>query len=238
MTSVNPKPANRIILLGAPGAGKGTVAKALVDLFGLSHLSTGDMLRAAVAAGTSLGVQAKSFMDAGALVPDELMVGLIADRVQQPDCKSKNGVVRFLLDGFPRTLPQADALDAGHLGPDLVVYLQVDDTVIVERLCGRRTCPSCGSPYHIQFAKPKVDGICDRCGTALVHRSDDQEAAIRKRLEAFHRQTGPLVGRYAACLVTIDGARAPADVLREVVSTLRSRDAIAAEVGTVPSLAS
>ena len=238
MSSVIPKPANRIILLGAPGAGKGTVAKALVDLFGLSHLSTGDMLRAAVVAGTPLGVQAKSFMDAGALVPDELMVGLIADRVQQPDCKAPNGVVRFLLDGFPRTLPQADALDNGNLGPDLVVYLTVDDSVLVERLCGRRTCPSCGSPFHIHFAPPKADGICDRCGAALVHRSDDQEGAIRKRLEAFHRQTGPLVGRYAACLVTIDGAQKPADVLAQVVSTLRSRGAIAAEATQAASAAS
>ncbi len=227
LSSVQPKPANRIILLGAPGAGKGTVAKALVDLFGLSHLSTGDMLRAAVAAGTPLGVQAKGFMDAGALVPDELMVGLIADRVQQPDCKGSTGLVRFLLDGFPRTLPQADALDQSQLGPDLVVYLEVDDSVIVDRLCGRRTCPGCGSPFHIHFAAPKVAGICDRCGTALVHRSDDQEDAIRKRLEAFHRQTGPLVGRYASCLVKIDGALAPADVLTQVVSTLRSRGAIA-----------
>jgi adenylate kinase len=229
LSPVNPKPANRIILLGAPGAGKGTVAKALVDLFGLSHLSTGDMLRAAVSAGSPLGVQAKSFMDAGALVPDALMVGLIADRVQQPDCKSTEGVVRFLLDGFPRTIPQADALDASNLGPDLVVYLKVDDSIIVERLCGRRTCPACGSPYHIQFARPKVDGICDRCGTALVHRSDDQEDAIRKRLEAFHRQTGPLVARYAACLVTIDGAQAPSDVLQHVVTTLRARGAIAGD---------
>ena len=233
MSPVNPKPANRIILLGAPGAGKGTVAKALVDLFGLSHLSTGDMLRAAVVAGSPLGVQAKGFMDAGALVPDELMVGLIADRVQQPDCKNAEGLVRFLLDGFPRTIPQADALDASQLGPDLVVYLSVDDSVIVERLCGRRTCPSCGSPFHIQFARPKVDGICDRCGTALVHRSDDQETAIRKRLEAFHRQTGPLVERYAACLVTIDGALAPRDVLQQVVSTLRQRGAIPADAGAI-----
>ena len=227
MSPAKPQPANRIILLGAPGAGKGTVAKALVDLFGLSHLSTGDMLRAAVAAGSPLGVQAKGFMDAGALVPDELMVGLIADRVQEPDCKGASGVVRFLLDGFPRTLPQADALDAGQLGPDLVVYLAVDDAVLIDRLCGRRTCPGCGSPFHIHFAPPKVDGICDRCGTALVHRSDDQEGAIRKRLEAFHRQTGPLVGRYAACLVTIDGAQAPGQVLAQVVSTLRARGAIA-----------
>ena len=185
------------------------------------------MLRAAVVAGSPLGVQAKSFMDAGALVPDELMVGLIADRVQQPDCKGPTGIVRFLLDGFPRTLPQADALDAGQLGPDLVVYLEVDDSVLVDRLCGRRTCPGCGSPFHIHFAPPKVDGICDRCGTALVHRSDDQEDAIRKRLEAFHRQTGPLVGRYESCLVTIDGAQAPSQVLAQVVSTLRSRGAIA-----------
>ena len=238
MSAVKPQPANRIILLGAPGAGKGTVAKALVDLFGQSHLSTGDMLRAAVVAGSPLGVQAKGYMDAGALVPDELMVGLIADRVQQPDCKGADGVVRFLLDGFPRTLPQADALDAGQLGPDLVVYLEVDDSVIVDRLCGRRTCPGCGSPFHIHFAPPKVDGICDRCGTALVHRSDDQEAAIRKRLEAFHRQTGPLVGRYASCLVTIDGAQAPPQVLAQVITLLRARGAIADDASQTAAAAS
>lgn len=214
------------------------MAKALVDLFGLSHLSTGDMLRAAVSAGTPLGVQAKSFMDAGALVPDELMVGLIADRVQQPDCKGPTGLVRFLLDGFPRTLPQADALDASHLGPDMVVYLEVDDSVLVDRLCGRRTCPSCGSPYHIHFAPPKVSGVCDRCGTALVHRSDDQEDAIRKRLEAFHRQTGPLVGRYAQCLVQIDGGQSPAGVLAQVVSALRLRGAIADNVSGAAGAAS
>lgn len=234
--------ANRIILLGAPGAGKGTVAKELVARFGLSHLSTGDMLRAAVSAGTQLGLQAKSFMDAGALVPDELMVGLIADRVQQADCKGADGVVRFLLDGFPRTLPQADALDGGQLGPDLVVYLKVDDGVLVERLCGRRSCPKCGSPYHIKFAPPKQAGICDRCGTALVHRSDDQETAIRKRLEAFKQQTGPLVGRYASCLVTIDGGESPANVLAQVVRVLDDRGvkspAIAGQVKSAAAAAS
>lgn len=219
MTAVH-QAAKRIILLGAPGAGKGTVAKELVDRFGLAHLSTGDMLRAAVAAGTPLGLEAKGYMNAGQLVPDALMVGLIAERVKEPDCLSAEGRPRFMLDGFPRTDPQADALDASGLGPDLVIYLQVPDDIIVERLCGRRTCPGCGSPYHVRFAPPKVEGVCDRCGEALVHRPDDQEAKIRIRLAAFHEQTVILVTRYAAVMATIDGAQAPAAVLAQVLAAL------------------
>ena len=225
-----PSACNRIILLGAPGAGKGTVAKALVDRFAVMHLSTGDMLRAAVAAGTDVGKLAQTFMSAGALVPDEVIVRLLAERVKEPDCLGADGTTRFLLDGFPRTLPQADALDAAGLAPELVIYLQVEDEVIVRRLSGRRTCPACGNPHHVEFAIPKVAGHCDRCGTELVHRPDDFEAPIRRRLEAFAAQTGPLVGRYANVLETIDGNQAPDAVLRSVLAMLSKRGLIAGAV--------
>lgn len=213
---------HRLILLGAPGAGKGTVAKGLVEHLGVTHLSTGDMLRAAVKAGTEVGTLAATYMNRGALVPDDVMVALIAERVAQDDCTDAAGVTRFLLDGFPRTLPQADALDDRGLGPDAVIYLDVDVDVIVERLVGRRSCPSCGAPYHITFKRPKVDGVCDICQTALVHRPDDQEGPIRKRLEAYSVQTAPLVQRYAAELITIDGNQAPKDVLKAVLAAVSS----------------
>ncbi len=211
---------NRMILLGAPGAGKGTVAKGLVAHLTVTHLSTGDMLRAAVKAGTEVGLHAKTFMDRGALVPDEVMVSLIAERVTQADCQGDDGNVKFLLDGFPRTLPQADALDDRDLGPDAVIYLDVDIDVIVGRLTGRRSCPGCGAPYHVEFKLPKVDGICDICQTALVHRSDDQEGPIRKRLDAYSAQTAPLVERYAEQLITINGNQSPSDVLRDVLAAV------------------
>ncbi len=217
--------ANRIILLGGPGAGKGTVAMTLVDRFALQHLSTGDMLRAAVAAGTELGKTANGFMSHGALVPDDVMVGLIQERVQQADCRLADGTPRFLLDGFPRTMPQADALDRHGLGPDVVVYLVVKDEILVRRLTGRRSCPKCGNPHHVEFAPPLHEGLCDRCGTALVHRVDDQEAAIRKRIDLFHSQTDPLVQRYAPLLVTIDGEQSQERVARSVIEGLRALEA-------------
>ena len=225
MTSAS-RGVHRIILLGAPGAGKGTVAKALVDRYGLTQLSTGDMLRAAVAAGTAVGMEAKSYMDAGNLVPDAVMVNLIAERVQQPDCKQADGTVRFLLDGFPRTLPQADALDSGGLGPDLVLHLHVPDAVILRRLTGRRSCPACGNVHHIDFAAPKTEGICDRCGGALVHRPDDQETAIRRRLDVFAAQTSPLVERYGEQVATVDGNQAPEAVLAAVIAAMATRGAV------------
>lgn len=218
--------ANRIILLGAPGAGKGTVAKALVDRFGLTHLSTGDMLRVAVAEGTELGKLAQGFMAQGSLVPDDVMVGLIGERVQKADCRLPDGTPRFLLDGFPRTIAQADALDRTGLSPDLVVYLVVDDEVIVRRLSGRRSCPKCGNPHHVEFAPPAADNQCDRCGTQLVHRPDDHEGPIRRRLEVFHGQTGPLVQRYSSIMTTIDGNHPPEVVLRDVVEALRAWSAM------------
>lgn len=213
--------AHRIILVGAPGAGKGTVAKGLVDRFGLTHLSTGDMLRAAVTAGTEVGLLAKTFMDRGALVPDEVMVKLISERVQKADCRNPDGSPRFLLDGFPRTLPQADALAAEGLAPDLVVFIDVPNESVVRRLSGRRTCPACGNVHHIEFAPPLKDGVCDRCGTGLVHRSDDHDATIRKRLDAFAAQTAPLVQRYGSVIEKVDGNQPPEVVLKAAVGVLR-----------------
>lgn len=208
------------MLLGAPGAGKGTVAKGLVERLGYTHLSTGDMLRAAVSAKTPTGVAAKGFMEAGQLVPDDVIIQLINDRTAEADCRDAAGSPRFLLDGFPRTLPQADALDASGLGPERVVYLAVDDEVIVGRLTGRRSCPGCGAPYHVTFKRPAVEGVCDSCGTALVHRADDHEGPIRQRLDAYNAQTAPLVERYADRLIKIDGTQAPASVLEEAVTAV------------------
>ncbi len=213
--------AHKIILVGAPGAGKGTVAKGLVDRFELTHLSTGDMLRAAVSAGKEVGMLAKTYMDRGALVPDEVMVKLISERVQHSDCRNSDGSPRFLLDGFPRTLPQADALAAEGLAPDLVVFIDVPNEAVVRRLSGRRTCPSCGSVHHIEFAPPLKDGVCDRCGGGLVHRSDDHDATIRKRLDAFAAQTAPLVQRYGSVIEKVDGNQLPEVVLKAAVAVLR-----------------
>lgn len=208
------------MLLGAPGAGKGTVAKGLSKHLGYTHLSTGDMLRAAVAAGTETGKVAKGYMDGGSLVPDTIMVKLIDERTAESDCKDERGAARFMLDGFPRTLPQADALDASGLGPERVLFLDVPDALIVERLTGRRSCPGCGAPYHIAFQPPRVADVCDACGTGLVHRADDQEGPIRKRLAAYANQTAPLVERYADRVVKIDGTMAPASVLSAAIEAV------------------
>lgn len=214
------KAANKLMLLGAPGAGKGTVAKGLTNQLGVAHLSTGDMLRAAVAAGTAVGRLAQGFMDAGQLVPDDVMVKLIDERTAEADCKAADGSPRFLLDGFPRTLPQADALDASGLGPEVVLFVDVPEMALLRRLTGRRSCPGCGAPYHVDFQPPKVAGICDSCGTALVHRADDQEGPIRKRLDAYRAQTAPLVQRYADRIVRIDGTAAPAVVLQAALTAV------------------
>lgn len=219
MTSRN---AQKLILVGAPGAGKGTVAKGLVDRFGLTHLSTGDMLRSAAAAGTAVGAEAKVFMDQGKLVPDAVMVKLIVERVQEPDCRGPDGSPRFMLDGFPRTLVQADALQSDGLAPDLVLFLDVSADDVVRRLAGRRTCTSCGNTHHVEFAPPTVDGLCDRCGGALIHRVDDQEATIRHRLATFEAQTSPLIARYGAVIARVDASQSPQAVLKAVVAILRA----------------
>lgn len=185
-----------MIFLGPPGAGKGTQAKRLIDRYSIPQISTGEIFRAAVKAGTELGVQAKTYMDRGDLVPDDVVVGIVVERLQQADC---NG--GFLLDGFPRTIPQADALGASleKMGRTLdhVVTLEVPDSELMGRLTGRRVCRACGEEYHVMFKKPAVEGVCDKCGgTDIYQRSDDNEESIGKRLQEFHRQTKPLVDYY------------------------------------------
>jgi adenylate kinase len=181
----------RVILLGAPGAGKGTQAKFITEKFGIPQISTGDMLRAAVKACTELGVKAKSVMDSGGLVSDDLIIGLIKDRLAEPDCA--NGV---LFDGFPRTIPQAEALLAAGLEIDHVIEIAVDDEEIVKRISGRRVHEGSGRVYHLLFNAPKAEGVDDVTGEPLVQRKDDVEATVRHRLEVYHAQTQPLVAFY------------------------------------------
>jgi len=181
----------RMILLGAPGAGKGTQAKVIMDKLGIPQISTGDMLRAAVKAGTELGKKAKGIMDSGGLVSDEIIIGLVKDRIAQPDCK--NG---FLFDGFPRTIPQAEALMEAGVTIDRVIEIDVPDQEIISRLSGRRVHPGSGRVYHIEHNPPKIPGQDDVSGEALVQRDDDREETVRKRLEIYHSQTKPLVNFY------------------------------------------
>lgn len=212
----------RIILMGPPGGGKGTQARVLQDMFGIVQLSTGDMLRAAVKAGTEVGLKAKSLMEAGALVPDEVIVGVIKGRIAESDCA--NG---FILDGFPRTIPQAEALDAMledmQMGLDAVIEVRVPDEMIVERITGRYACAKCGAGYHDTFQKPKVEGVCDACGsTEFIRRKDDTADTVATRLQAYHQQTAPLLPYYAerGLLKTIDGAAAIEDVTRQLVEAV------------------
>ncbi|RUO79590.1 adenylate kinase [Pseudidiomarina taiwanensis] len=181
----------RIILLGAPGAGKGTQAQFLMKTFGIPQISTGDMLRAAIKAGTELGLQAKAVMDAGQLVSDDIMIGLVKERVAAEDCA--NG---FLLDGFPRTIPQADGMHAAGIDIDCVLEFDVADEVIVARMAGRRVHPGSGRVYHIEHNPPQVEGVDDVTGEELVIRADDKEETVRKRLAIYHEQTEPLIAYY------------------------------------------
>jgi adenylate kinase len=182
----------RLILLGAPGAGKGTQAAFIVEKLGIPQISTGDMLRAAVKAGTPLGREARKFMDAGALVPDQVIIGLVRERIGQPDCAKG-----FLFDGFPRTIPQADAMKQAGVMLDYVVEIEVDDGEIIKRLSGRRVHPGSGRTYHTVFNPPKVAGKDDLTGEDLIQRDDDKEETVRKRLEVYHSQTKPLIEYYS-----------------------------------------
>lgn len=200
----------RIILLGAPGAGKGTQAQFLMTKFGIPQISTGDMLRAAIKAGTELGIKAKSVMDAGQLVSDDLIIGLVKERIAQDDCKAG-----FLLDGFPRTIPQADAMKANGVAVDHVIEFDVPDEVIVERMAGRRVHAGSGRVYHLVYNPPKAEGKDDETGEDLSIRPDDEEATVRKRLGIYHEQTKPLVEYYqaeanagACSYLAIDGTQA------------------------------
>ena len=193
----------RLILLGAPGAGKGTQATFLCQRYGIPQISTGDMLRAAVKAGSPLGVQAKQVMDSGGLVSDDIIIGLVKERIAQPDCA--NG---FLFDGFPRTIPQADAMKHAGVKIDVVLEIDVPDEAIIERMSGRRVHPASGRSYHLKFNPPKADGLDDLTGDPLIQRDDDKEETVRKRLDVYQSQTRPLVAYYAQWAATGD-AQAP-----------------------------
>jgi adenylate kinase len=210
-----------LILVGAPGSGKGTQAQRLVEKYGIPQISTGDMLRAAVRAGTQLGVEAKKFMDAGKLVPDDVIIGLIEERLKQADAKKG-----FVLDGFPRTVAQAEALDrmlsATGTKIDDVVVIDVPDDLIVQRITGRRSCPNDGSVFHVKFSPPKKDGVCDKCGGPLIQREDDTEKAVRVRLKAFADQTAAVIPDYErqGLVSRVDGKKSPDEVYRGVLSCL------------------
>ncbi|MGC4076206.1 MAG: adenylate kinase [Rubrivivax sp.] len=193
----------RLILLGAPGAGKGTQAAQICRKYGIPQISTGDMLRAAVKAGTELGLAAKKVMDAGGLVSDDIIIGLVKERIAQPDCAGG-----FLFDGFPRTIPQADAMKAAGVKLDVVLEIDVPDEAIIERMSGRRVHVGSGRTYHVKFNPPKTEGVDDETGEPLIQREDDKEETVRKRLDIYQNQTRPLVDYYSAWAATGD-AQAP-----------------------------
>lgn len=211
----------KIIMLGAPGAGKGTQAKMIASKYSVPHISTGDIFRANIKNGTELGMEARKFMDQGLLVPDELTVRILLDRVAQEDCK--NG---YVLDGFPRTIPQAEVLDQAltKLGDriDYAINVDVPDENIVRRMSGRRACISCGATFHIEHVPPKKEGICDTCGSELVLRDDDKPETVKNRLEVYHKQTHPLIEYYTAkgVLKTVDGTLPMEEVFSVITAIL------------------
>ncbi len=211
----------KIIMLGAPGAGKGTQAKRIAEKYTIPHISTGDIFRANIKNGTELGKKAKEYMDQGALVPDELTCDLVMDRIQQDDCK--NG---FVLDGFPRTIPQAEALDEAlnKIGQkmDYAIDVDVPDENIVNRMGGRRACLSCGATYHVEFNPTKADGICDACGAQTVLRDDDKPETVQKRLTVYHDQTQPLIDYYKKqnILKSVDGTQPMEAVFDAIIGIL------------------
>ena len=211
----------KIIMLGAPGAGKGTQAKMIASKYNIPHISTGDIFRANIKNNTALGLEAKTYMDKGELVPDELTVKILLDRVAGDDCK--NG---YVLDGFPRTIPQAqvleDALNAINESVDYAIDVDVPDENIIRRMSGRRACVSCGATYHIMYAPTKVENICDTCGDKLILRDDDKPETVLSRLEIYHKQTQPLIEFYTAknVLKTVDGTKDLNDVFKEIVKIL------------------
>lgn len=211
----------KIIMLGAPGAGKGTQAKMIAEKYSIPHISTGDIFRANIKNGTELGKKAKSYMDKGQLVPDELTLDLIMDRFKEDDCKSG-----YVLDGFPRTIPQAEALDAALKANgekvDFAIDVDVPDENIVRRMGGRRACVGCGATYHIVYSPTKVEGICDKCGEKLIVRDDDKPETVLNRLEVYHNQTQPLIDFYnnQGILKSVDGTVDMQDVFNEIVGIL------------------
>lgn len=211
----------KIIMLGAPGAGKGTQAGMIAEKYHLPHISTGDIFRANIKNGTELGREAKSYMDKGLLVPDELTVRILLDRVASEDCKEG-----YILDGFPRNIPQAEVLDAelAKLGDkiDAAIDIEVPDGTIIKRMMGRRACISCGATYHIVNVPPKKEGVCDKCGEALILRDDDKEETVKNRLNVYHEQTQPLIDFYEkkGVLKTLDGTKDMMEVFKEITEIL------------------
>jgi adenylate kinase len=210
-----------LILLGPPGAGKGTQAQRIVEKYRLPQISTGDILRAAVKESTPLGTKAKGFMDQGQLVPDEIVIGIVGDRLKEKDCNSG-----FILDGFPRTIPQAEALQPilTKIGKaiDHVINIEVESEELIRRLTGRRTCKNCGAMFHVLFQPPKKEGMCDRCGETLYQRADDKEETIRTRLKEYEKQTAPLIQYYRnkTTLRSIQGVGGPDQIFDQIIRLL------------------
>lgn len=207
----------RLILLGAPGAGKGTQAEIISETLRIPTISTGNIIREALKSGSEMGRKAKQYMDDGRLVPDDIVIGIIRDRLAQSDCSTG-----FILDGFPRTIPQAEALDRMGITIDRVIDIEVDDETIARRVSGRRICPGCGASYHVDYKRPTVEDICDRCGDTLVQRPDDHPNTVRERLKVYHEQTEPLKSYYAAAgrLYVVEGQEEIADTSRLVLAAL------------------
>ncbi len=208
-----------LILLGAPGAGKGTQAEVICEHLHIPAVSTGNMIREALKNGTEMGLRAKSYMEEGKLVPDEVVIGIIKDRLQQDDCKGG-----FILDGFPRTIPQAEALDKMGIVIDKVIDIEVPDEKIVERMSGRRVCESCGASYHLLYKKPEKEGVCGKCGGALVQRKDDHPDTVKERLKVYHEQTEPLKAYYEkqGKLAVVEGQEDVADTSRLTLEALKA----------------
>ena len=208
-----------LILLGAPGAGKGTQAEVICEHLHIPAVSTGNMIREALKNGTEMGLRAKSYMEEGKLVPDEVVIGIIKDRLQQDDCKGG-----FILDGFPRTIPQAEALDKMGIVIDKVIDIEVPDEKIVERMSGRRVCESCGASYHLLYKKPEKEGVCGKCGGALVQRKDDHPDTVKERLKVYHERTEPLKAYYEkqGKLAVVEGQEDVADTSRLTLEALKA----------------
>ncbi len=207
----------KLILLGAPGAGKGTQAEIISEKYNIPTISTGNIIRAALKNGTEMGLKAKAYIDSGRLVPDDVVIGIIKERLAQDDCQ--NG---FILDGFPRTIPQAEALDSMNIAIDAALSIEVADREIVKRMSGRRVCEKCGASYHTEFKKPTKDGVCDACGGALVIRKDDEPDTVLDRLDIYHKQTEPLKSYYKeqSKLITVEGQSKVEDTTALVLAAL------------------
>ena len=210
----------KLILLGAPGAGKGTQAEIISEKYNIPTISTGNIIRAALKTGTEMGLKAKSYIDAGELVPDDVVIGIIKERLSESDCKDG-----YILDGFPRTIPQAQALDDMGFAIDAALSIEVDDSEIVKRMSGRRVCEKCGASYHTEYKKPEVEGVCNLCGGGLVIRKADEPETVKNRLNVYHEQTEPLKDFYKGCgkLIIVEGQDKVEDTTRLVLEALENQ---------------